>query len=46
MQTVSSRVYRIYARLVSNPSEATAQGFGSMPIQSFTADEIRWVKPR
>jgi hypothetical protein len=26
--------------------ELTPQGFGSMPIRSLTADEIRWVRPR
>ena len=26
--------------------EVTVQGAGSIPILSFTADEIRWVQPR
>ena len=25
--------------------DLTAQGFGSMPMRSLTADEIRWVQP-
>jgi hypothetical protein len=34
------------ARIVGNLPELTIQGAGSIPILSFTADEIRWVQPR
>src|SRR5690349_21137863 len=30
---------------VANPSKGGAQGTGSIPILSFTADAIRWVQP-
>jgi hypothetical protein len=32
--------------MVGNSSVGTVQGVGSMPIRSFTADEIRCVQPR
>jgi hypothetical protein len=30
----------------SQPFRSTVQVLGSIPIRSFTADEIRWVQPR
>jgi hypothetical protein len=41
--------YQNVAALVGSSAtlpELTIQGFGSMPMRSFTADEIRWVQPR
>jgi hypothetical protein len=32
-----------FGRIVANPSGVWVQGAGSIPILSFTADEIRWV---
>jgi hypothetical protein len=36
----------IVVRWSATLPELTIQGFGSMPMRSFTADEIRWVQPR
>jgi hypothetical protein len=35
----------LYVSLATLP-ELTAHGFGSIPMRSLTADEIRWVQPR
>jgi hypothetical protein len=45
---VTAEVPGISARSRWSPTlpELNIEGFGSMPMRSLTADEIRWVQPR